>query len=92
MELKDLNTFLKYYTRIRQRTMRVIQFIPPDKIEWTYTEGKFTFGDLIRHLAAIERFMYAETAQFRPSCYRGCGRDPASVRNTPRSMGRSRNR
>jgi len=40
-------------------------------------EGKFTPGDLVRHLATIERYMYAENARFRPSRYPGCGRDLA---------------
>lgn len=73
MEITDINSFLEYYERIRQRTKRVIAAIPPDKIEWTYKEGKFTLGDLIRHIAAIERDMYGETVQGRQSRYLGCG-------------------
>ena len=42
-------------------------------MEWTFQEGKFTIGDIIRHLANIERYMYAENAQFKPSIYEGCG-------------------
>ena len=71
MEITSVQTFLDYYEKIRQRTLRVINCIPPDKIEWTYKEGKFTFGDLIRHLAAIERYMFAENFQFKPSRYPG---------------------
>ena len=71
MEITSVQTFLDYYEKIRRRTLRVIQCIPPDKIEWTYKEGKFTFGDLIRHLAAIERYMFAENFQFKPSRYPG---------------------
>ena len=67
MEITSVQTFLDYYEKIRRRTLRVIQCIPPDKIEWTYKEGKFTFGDLIRHLAAIERYMFTENFQFKPS-------------------------
>ena len=71
MEITDIEMFLKYYEKIRKRTLNVIKYIPQDKIEWTYKEGKFTFGDLIRHLATIERYMYAENAQFKPSIYPG---------------------
>jgi uncharacterized damage-inducible protein DinB len=53
--------------------MRVVQCIPPDKIEWTYREGKFTLGDLLRHVAAAERYMFGENAQFKPSRYPGHG-------------------
>lgn len=73
MEIQDPQNFLKYWSRIRQRTMRVVQLIPSDKLEWTYLEGKFSLGDLVRHLATIERDMYAENALFRPSRYNGCG-------------------
>ncbi|MTI30815.1 DinB family protein, partial [Xanthovirga aplysinae] len=55
------------------RTERLFQYIPEDKIEWTYQAGKFTIGDIIRHLALIERKMYVENIQQRPSLYNGCG-------------------
>lgn len=72
-----MNDFAEYFDRIRERTMRVVRCVPPDKIDWTYKEGKFTFGDLMRHLAAIERWMFAENAQLRPSRYPGHGPDLA---------------
>ena len=77
MEINDLQTFLKYYSRVKSRTQRLFPYIPPDKIEWTHREGEFTIGDIIRHLATIERYMYAENAQFKPSRYRGCGTEYA---------------
>lgn len=73
MEITDIQSFLKYYAKIKQRTIKLFELIPPDKIEWTYQEGKFTIGDQIRHLANIERYMYAENVQFRASKYNGCG-------------------
>jgi uncharacterized damage-inducible protein DinB len=66
-----------YFERIRDRTMRVIACIPPDKIDWTYQAGKFSLSDLIRHLGAIERWMFAENAQLRPSRYPGHRRELA---------------
>lgn len=72
-----MNDFADYFDRIRERTMRVVRCVPPDRIDWTYKEGKFTFGDLMRHLAAIERWMFAENAQLRPSRYPGHGRELA---------------
>jgi len=71
MEITTIGPFLDYYEKIRQRTMRAIKQIPPEKFDWTYKEGKFTFADLIRHLASIERYMYAENAQLKPSRYPG---------------------
>jgi len=51
--------------------------VPLDKLDWTFREGKFTLGDLLRHMAAIERYMFAETIQDKPSRYAGCGKDLA---------------
>jgi uncharacterized damage-inducible protein DinB len=69
--------FLDHYEKIRGRTSRVVDCIPADRLEWTWREGKFTLGDLVRHIAAIERFMYAENVQGKPSRYSGHGRDLA---------------
>ena len=77
MEIRNIEPFLDYLARVRERTERVIAAIPPDLIEWTYAPGRFTFGDLIRHLAALERFMFVENVSGRPSTYPGHGRDLA---------------
>jgi hypothetical protein len=57
--------------------MKAINQIPPEKIDWTYKRGKFTFADLMRHLASIGRYMYAENAQLKPSRYPGHGKELA---------------
>ena len=77
MEITDIRVFLEYWENIRQRTVRVAQVIPRERIEWTHQPGKFTFGDILRHLAGIERYMYAENAQCKPSRYPGHGREIA---------------
>jgi uncharacterized damage-inducible protein DinB len=77
MEIRTVAQFLEYWDSLRGRTRRVVACIPPDRLEWTYRPGKFTLGDLVRHLATIERYMYAETVAGRPSRYAGCGRDLA---------------
>jgi uncharacterized damage-inducible protein DinB len=69
--------FVSWFDRIRERTMRVAACVPPDKVDWTYRQGKFTLGDLMRHLGAIERWMFAENVQRRPSRYPGHGRELA---------------
>src|SRR6266540_1792521 len=74
MAIRSIGSFLDYWRTIRGRTRRVVACIPPDRIEWSPHPGKFTFGDLVRHLAAIERYMCAETVAGRPSRYAGCGR------------------
>jgi uncharacterized damage-inducible protein DinB len=68
-----MNELVSYFDRIRERTMRVVACVPPDRIDWAYQEGKFTFGDVMRHLASIERWMFVENAMQRPSRYPGHG-------------------
>lgn len=77
MEIQNPKPFLEYLDKVHQRTMRVVRCIPPDKLEWTYRVGKFTLGDLLRHIAAIERYMFAETIAGHPSSYPGCGKELA---------------
>ena len=77
MEITSIPAFLDYYENIRERTLRVVRCIPQDKFDWTYQEGKFSFADLIRHIAAIERYMYAENVQMKPSIYPGHGKELA---------------
>ena len=70
-------SFLEYWPSIRARTKRVVACIPEDQVEWSYAPGKWTLGDLVRHLAGIERFMYGETVHGRPNAYPGHGRELA---------------
>ena len=78
MEIRSVGPFLDYFEKIRQRTMRVVKCIPPEKLDWSYRPDKFTLGDLLRHLAATERFMFAENVQFRKSIYPGHGKELAA--------------
>ncbi len=77
MEITHVGPFLEYFEGIRARTRRVIDCIPPERLEWSHAPGRFTFGDLIRHLAAIERYMFAENVRGKPSRYPGHGRELA---------------
>ena len=77
MEIQTIEPFLHYFLTVRERTMRVARLIPPDKIEWTYAPGKFTLGDILRHLAVAERYMWAENVQCQPSRYTTHGKELA---------------
>lgn len=77
IELTTTAAFLQYRSRIHARTERVVAYIPAEQLEWRYKEGKFTLGDQVRHLAAIERYMFAENVLGRPSTYPGHGKDLA---------------
>ena len=69
--IETLASFLDYWTKARERTTRVHDRIPNDDLEWREASDRFSFGDLFRHLAAAERYMWAETVSGRPSSYPG---------------------
>ncbi len=77
MEIRTADEFLKYHSKVHERTRIAIDHIPEEHLEWTYKEGKFTLGDLVRHLAAINRFMFAEIARGGTNQYPGHGRNLA---------------
>ena len=75
--LQDTPSFLSYWRNARARTVRVLEALTPEDLEWAPASGAFSFGDLFRHLAGLERLMYAENVQGRPSVYPGHGADLA---------------
>jgi uncharacterized damage-inducible protein DinB len=77
MEIRDPQIFLAYLANVHERTRRVITHVPPDLLEWAPAPGRFSFGDIIRQLAGIERDLYAESVCGRRSRYRGHGRELA---------------
>jgi uncharacterized damage-inducible protein DinB len=83
MEIRDMESFLPYFETIRERTMRVLRVVPPESLEWRHSGDVFSCGDLARHIAAVERYTFAENVLGRPSRYQGCGTElaegPANV-------------
>lgn len=77
MEIRDLPVFLDYLASVHTRTRRLVARIPADALEWAPGPGRWSAGDQVRHLAGIERWMYAETVAGRPSRYAGHGRELA---------------
>jgi uncharacterized damage-inducible protein DinB len=77
----DLDEFLHHFTRVRERTRRVAACIPAAQIDWTYKPGAFTLGDLVRHIAVTERYIWAETVHDRPSGYVSHGQELADGRD-----------
>jgi uncharacterized damage-inducible protein DinB len=73
----DLAEFLRYWSNVRARTRRLVPLIPEPRLEWRPAPGAFSPGDLVRHLAAIERWMFAENVAGRPSRYPGHGEELA---------------
>ena len=77
MEITRVGLFLEYLDRLHARTRRIVTCVTEDDLEWQAGPGRMTPGDIIRHLAGIERYMYAENAHGRPARYRGHSRDLA---------------
>jgi len=75
VEIHTIQPFLRYFDNVRNRTMRVARCVPADKVGWTYAPGKFTLGDLLRHIAVTERYLFAENIQEKPSRYQGHGKE-----------------
>ena len=73
MEIRSIDGFLNYLPRIRKRTQRVVDLVPDDGLGWRPYPGAFSFADLLRHVAALERYMFAENVRGRPSRYPGHG-------------------
>jgi uncharacterized damage-inducible protein DinB len=77
MRIESAPEFVEYWRSVHARTTRVVERIPEDVLEWAPAADRWTVGDIVRHLAGIERDMYAENAMGRPSRYRGHARDLA---------------
>lgn len=78
MDINSVDSFIDYYEKIRVRTNKLVAIVPQQEVEWTYRQGKYSIGDIIRHIACIERFMYAETVAGRKNAYHGCNASLAS--------------
>jgi uncharacterized damage-inducible protein DinB len=77
MRIDSAPEFVDYWRGVRERTTRAVARIPAEELEWSPAEGRWSIGDIVRHLAGIERDMYAETVAGRLSRYRGHGRNLA---------------
>ena len=74
----NVPSFLSYWRNARGRTVRVLEALEAEDLEWAPAPGTFTFGDLFRHLAGLERFMYGENVQGRVNAYPGHSPELAS--------------
>src|SRR5262245_53164890 len=77
----ELDEFLAHFEKVRQRTRRVAECIPADRIDWAYKPGAFSLGDLVRHIAVTERYIWAETVHRRQSAYTTHGRELAGTKD-----------
>lgn len=78
--LTSMSNFARYFENVRERTLRFIAPIPPDQIDFARHAGKFTLGDLIRHVASTER-MFVEAALDGRWVYPGHSRDLGATKD-----------
>jgi uncharacterized damage-inducible protein DinB len=71
MEVTRIAPFLEYLDRVHQRTRRIVECVREEDLEWRAAANRFSAGDIIRHLAGIERFMWAENVHGRAARYPG---------------------
>jgi uncharacterized damage-inducible protein DinB len=69
--MDSVASFVQYYDSVQRRTERLVPLIPAGQLEWRPERRAFSFGDLLRHLAGVNRWMWAETVSGRPSRYPG---------------------
>jgi uncharacterized damage-inducible protein DinB len=69
--IQNVDRFIRYFDGIRRRTLNFAQEIPDNRINWSPKEGAFTYGDILRHLAAVERITIHVVVQGRWQAYPG---------------------
>ncbi|HZU30836.1 MAG TPA: DinB family protein [Candidatus Angelobacter sp.] len=69
--MNSCEEWISYIERVYQRTRRIAVLIPANELEHNFGAHRFTPGDLVRHLAAINRYMFIETAAGRLNRYPG---------------------
>ena len=62
MTVQSVAEFIAYFEKVHARTARLLPLIPAAKLEHAPGPDRFSFGDLIRHLAGIERYLFVERA------------------------------
>jgi hypothetical protein len=69
--LLDIPSFIAHWRKAHICTVQVLDALAPEDSLWAKAAAAFSFGDLFRHLAGLDRFMVAENVQGRPSHYPG---------------------
>lgn len=71
--MRRSEAFLREFESVYRRTRKLVALIPNERVEWRPYPGAFSLGDLARHIATTERWMWGETIHGRASRYAGCG-------------------
>lgn len=55
--------FIAYWRRVRGRTLALAGCIPGPDVDWSPGHGAMTLGEVLRHLAVTERWLFVEVAR-----------------------------
>lgn len=53
--IQNVESFIRYFDGIRRRRLNFVLAIPQDQIDWSPHQDGFTCGDILGHLAAVEK-------------------------------------
>lgn len=72
--ISTVTAFAGYFTGIRKRTLNYLHAVPAQQMDFSPHPGKFTLGDLIRHLGSTEAMFVGAVLDGRWA-YGGHGRE-----------------
>ena len=75
--IESVESYIRYFDGIRRRTLACAQAIPADRIDWSPREDEFTYGDILRHIAAVEEITVCAVVGKRWKAYPGHAQDLA---------------
>jgi uncharacterized damage-inducible protein DinB len=71
--IHTIESYIQYSDGIRRRTLTFARAIPADRVDWSPDASGFTFGDILRHIAAVEKITIHAVAHNRWQTYPGHG-------------------
>jgi len=75
--IQSVESYIEYFNSIRRRTLAFARAIPTDQVNWSPREHEFTFGDILRHLAAVEKITIYAVVNKKWKAYPGHAQDLA---------------
>jgi uncharacterized damage-inducible protein DinB len=75
--IQTVESYIQYFNGIRRRTLAFAQAIPADRVNWSPRENEFTSGDILRHLAAVEKITVYAVVNKKWRAYPGHAQDLA---------------
>jgi uncharacterized damage-inducible protein DinB len=75
--IRSVESYIEYFNGIRRRTLTFAHAIPADRVDWSPRENEFAFGDILRHLAAVEKMTINAVVNKKWKAYPGHARDLA---------------